>query len=347
MRSTTGLVRAHASGGYVLLFVMAVLVLLSFGALRLSQRADVLRDQTATSQDVATARTRMHSAWSQARYWLATRPLGFATSGFTDETPVRHDGRTYRMTDGGYVAIQDDRGLLPLNMPNRDLMLPTFMGLGASFEQASRLIAVLEDYIDEDDLRRINGAESREYLEAGLPLPRNRRLMLAQELERLPVWRDLPELRAKVTEWGGLRTQSEMNPNTAPLELLKLAYPRISDSQWELLDTMRQRQPFPSHLAARAATGIPFEEKLSDFQLGGAIRLRVWAPGSAQALEYNFWLLPSSLRAPWHIHSVGRVTNPLIADGSMSIQRAARPIEDFPTIKSNSSRPAEPDTEAP
>lgn len=336
----------HRSRGYVLLFVMASLVLISLGAVRLSLRVDTLRRQTAALKADADARLQIHSARSQVFYWIATRPLGNSSSGFIDEPQVVHDGRTYQMADGGYVAIQDDRGLLPLNVPSRDLLLPAFTAMGASFEQASRLIAVLEDYVDVDDLRRINGAEAQDYVDLGLPPPRNRRILFARELEGMPVWRELPDLRSRVMQLGGLRSQSELNPNTAPLEVLKLTHPRIADAQWQLFDSLRRRLPFADVRSAQAATGIPFDEKLSEFRLGGAIRMRLWAPGLAQALEYNFWLLPAGHRSPWHVHAVGQVANSLTANG-LTNPRATPPIENFPAPSLNPPRVAEPAQEDP
>ncbi|WP_457325705.1 hypothetical protein, partial [Roseateles sp. P5_E11] len=177
-------------GGYVLMLVMASLVLIGFVAARLSQRVDLLRQQAQSVQSYAEGRTQAYSAQALALYWLTTRPFGYAGSGFANEQLLTHDGRLYRTPGGGWVSVQDDRGLLSLNVPNQDLLLPVLTGLGASFEQASRMIAVLEDYVDEDSLRRINGAEAAEYAELGLPPPRNSRLMSVNELARMPVWRD-------------------------------------------------------------------------------------------------------------------------------------------------------------
>src|SRR5690606_27519206 len=90
-------------------------------------------------------------------------------------------------------AIQDESGLFPLILPD-DWHLDAFLASqGVKRELIPKLRDSLLDYIDTDDLRRLNGAEAREYRQARLPEPLNRRLLLPVELDRLLGWNELPE----------------------------------------------------------------------------------------------------------------------------------------------------------
>lgn len=337
---------ARSQRGYVLLLVMAALVLMVFGAERLAARVDQLRRQAQGLQDYAEGRRLAASAQATALYWLATRPFGYAQSGFADEPPLMLDGRRYAVEGGGWVAVMDDRGLFSINDPDADTLIPALTSLGASFDQATRMVGVLKDYVDADSLRQVNGAEKDDYRDLGLTPPRNQWLLTRDELARMPVWKDMPELLARFSPLAGLRREKVINPNTAPLEVLRLGWPRVADSQWALFDDLRRRQPFASADAARAATGIPFDDDHTLFHSSGSLLLTVGAPGLPQALEYNMWLIPEGDRAPWVIHAVGlRSLPPATAVDKQ--QASPSSIENFPNPSTYVARPAESASAAP
>ncbi|MCV2364683.1 general secretion pathway protein GspK [Paucibacter sp. DJ1R-11] len=318
---------ARPQSGYVLLFVMAALVVLTLVAARFALRLDLLREQGGLMQDQADADARVEDASAQALYWLSTRPIGVAALGFVDEQPLRMDGRVYRLPEGVLLRVQDERGLLSLNAPDRDLFLPVLVASGASLEQADRMIDILLDYVDTDNLRRLNGAEAADYAALGLPPPRNDWILSVAELARMPVWRDLPELREKLLPYLGVRRDKLFNPNTAPLALLRLIWPRVPNEQWDLFETLRSRAPFASAEAAQASTGIPFQGESLLFHASNAMRLQLWAPGLPQAREYNLLIRPTGNRAPWLIHEVTQLPRSVFTD-------AKTPVENFPVSNS-------------
>lgn len=333
-------------GGYVLLLVVAALALIAFGAERLASRVDALRRQAQSFQDLAEGRRLAATARARALYWLSTRPVGYAQSGFIDEPALMLDGRRYLVEGGAWVSVMDDRGLFSLNVPDKDTLLPALTSLGAGFDQASRMVSVLEDYVDADHLRRVNGAERDDYREQSLTPPRNQWLLTTEELARMPVWKDAPDLRARLAPWVGLRRESVLNPNTAPMEVLRLAWPRVPDSQWRLFEDLRRRQPFASADAARVATGIPFDDEHTLFHASGSLLLTIGAPGLPQALEYNLWLTPEGSRAPWVIHAVW--LNPAPRSGPAALSpRSSTGLENFPNPTALRPRPPEPAPEAP
>lgn len=293
-----------AQRGYVLLFVMAALTVVAIVAGRFAARIDSLRERALNMQQYADARLHVASAKAQALYWLSTRPMGFSSVGFADEQPLVLDGRSYRMESGAIVRAQDERGLLSVNVPDRDAMVTVLIQSGASLSDATAAIDVLEDYADIDSLRRLNGAEASDYAALGLPPPRNDWILSPEETARMPVWQRMPEVRAKVTGWLGVRRNKLFNPNTAPMALLRAMYPRVDPAQWDVFETLRRRAPFASAEAAIAATGIPFVGDNLLFHASNTLRMTLWAPGLPQSLEYNLLILPSGATAPWLIHEV-------------------------------------------
>lgn len=327
--------KRRGQAGYVLIFVMASLALVAFVATRFALRIESLREQALAMQAHAQARHEVESAKAKALYWVSTRPLGLASAGFADEEALRLDGRPYRLGDRVLASFQDARGLLSLNAPRRERLLAMLIGAGASFDQASAMVDVLLDYIDADSLRRLNGAEAGDYAALGLPPPRNDWLLSTDETARLAVWAAQPELRARVQPWLSLSRIEHFNPNTAPLELLKLLWPKASVEQWERFDALRRQAPFSNTSAAVAATGIAFDtaDETLLFHVSNELRLRLWAPGLPVALEYNLLILPTGDFAPWLIHEVRQSDRPASPDAD---QTAAK----FPDASKAAPRPA-------
>jgi hypothetical protein len=309
--------------GYVLLFVTVALTVVAIVATRFALRIDELRAQALTLQQYADARLQAGSARAQALYWLSTRPIGLASAGFIDEQPLMMDGRSYRTDEGALLRVQDGRGLLSLNKPDRGPLMAALVDAGASTEESAALIDVLEDYADSDNLRRLNGAEAPDYAAQGLPAPRNDWIASVDELSRIAVWHGKPELRAKMAPYLSVKRDSLFNPNTAPLDLMRSIWPKASKEQWDLFETLRRRAPFGDKLAAISATGIPFTSDELLFHASNALSLQVWAPGLPQSLEYNLLILPTANNAPWLIHEVRQTTRPATID-------AASPVANFP-----------------
>lgn len=299
--------------GYVLLFVTVALTVVTIVAARFAFRIDALREQASTMQSYAQGRLQASSARAQALYWLSTRPIGYASAGFADEQPLVLDGRPYDMGEGAQLRVQDSRGLLSVNVPDREALASMLQTSGAGFDQASAMLDVLEDYVDGDNLRRLNGAESSDYSALGLPPPRNDWMLSVDELGRMAVWSNW-EGRAKVSPWLGVHRIKLFNPNTAPLELMQSIWPKISKQQWELFETLRKRAPFANADSVLATTGIPFSGEQFLFHASNALRLQVWAPGLPQALEYNLLILPTGASAPWLIHELRQIPRPAPTD---------------------------------
>lgn len=325
----------HGQGGYVLIFVISALALAAFVATRFALRLDALREQALAMQNHAQARTVVEGGKARALYWLSTRPFGLASSGFADEQPLRLDDQLYEMRSGAWIRLQDERGLLSLNVPQRERWLAALIGAGASFDQAASMIDVLLDYTDTDNLKRLNGAEASDYAAAGLPLPRNDWILSVDETRRMPVWATNPLLREKLVSWSSVTRNDFFNPNTAPLELLRLLWPKVTQEQWNLFDRLRKTAPFADAGAATATTGIPFpaaDESLI-FHASNELRMQLWAPGLPMAVEYTLSILPTGIYAPWLIQEVRQSDRFVTPDAPQAAPK-------FPEASKDLARPA-------
>ncbi|MCH9013875.1 MAG: general secretion pathway protein GspK, partial [Proteobacteria bacterium] len=94
----------------------------------------------------------------------------------------RSDGTVYAWAFGGgevRISIQDEGGKIDLNGAPDELLRGLFLAaawtgpdgeiLGLDPSEADALVDAIRDFADADDLKRLNGAEDRDYEAAGLP----------------------------------------------------------------------------------------------------------------------------------------------------------------------------------
>jgi general secretion pathway protein K len=88
------------------------------------------------------------------------------------------------------ISIQDESGKLPINtMSEADLNRMLEESFDFDFGTARELSSMLIDWIDPDDSRHLNGAESEDYLRRNPPYrAANRPLQNLEELRLLEVW---------------------------------------------------------------------------------------------------------------------------------------------------------------
>lgn len=226
---------------------------------------------------------------------------------------LRLDGRTYQ--GSGYVAfaLQDEAGLFPLGWPD-DLQLDLFLAThGVPREQRAALRDALLDYVDLDDLRRLHGAESREYERLGMPVPPNRRLLLPHEIGRVVGWSSLPpSLRERMQEVSTTFQIGAVNLNTMPAELLPGWLPGCPET-CEAFLARREVQPFHSSADVRTILGVslPGEDGF-DYRYGasGTVRLTLWGrTGMAHRIHVELTPLADQ-RAPWRVLAAYPVSRP-------------------------------------
>lgn len=131
-----------------------------------------------------------------------------------------------------FVQIDDESGKLPINTMNEELLNKM---LEESFEfdfgTARELSSMLLDWIDEDDSKRLNGAESEDYLRRSPPYrAANGPLQSLEELALLEIWEDEffdedgrpNELFQKLSGMVSVYNSGTVNLNKASPEILEL-----------------------------------------------------------------------------------------------------------------------------
>jgi general secretion pathway protein K len=81
------------------------------------------------------------------------------------------------------IEVTDERGKVDLNTADAATLMQMFIGHGLDDQAAEYLAAAIEDWRDEDDIERTNGAEESTYSAYGLDLgPGNRAFVMTEEV---------------------------------------------------------------------------------------------------------------------------------------------------------------------
>ncbi len=84
----------------------------------------------------------------------------------------RTDGTVYAWPFGGgrvSVSIHDEDGKIDLNTAAVELLWGLFLSVGLDEDASAALVDAIADFRDGDGLHRLDGAEDRDYADAGLP----------------------------------------------------------------------------------------------------------------------------------------------------------------------------------
>ncbi|TKS52809.1 general secretion pathway protein GspK [Luteimonas yindakuii] len=227
------------------------------------------------------------------------------------------DGSVYLGLGDTRFTIQDESGLFPLVFPSDQRLDALLFSQGVQRELIPRLRDTLLDYIDADDLRRLNGAESREYRQARQPEPLNRRLLLPVELDRVLGWDELPEaVRRRLPDLVTTYYGGAVNLNTSPPELLPIHLGGCPET-CQLLAEQRTRRPFANSVEVLSAVGTRLEgDPAVDYRYMPAqeLRLTVWG-GTGAALRMHVRLSPlADQSAPWAVLAAYPVPRPASDD---------------------------------
>lgn len=290
--------------GFVLVLTLWMLAIITIAAGYLADRVMHAMELAQGAQKNTQVLLDLSETRAEILFRLGTTNLSLYGLGRGPDDSVALDNRPYRGVGGTIVRLQDNRGLLNLNIVSND-RLHRFLGiLDVPADQRGVLMDTLHDYMDADSLKRLNGAEAPEYAAAGLPPPRNERLSTPFEPRRILAWRGLNQL------WDNDRLPSlsttsysvALNPNTAPWEVLA-TLPGMTNEVARNIIVQRKLIPFASPDLFAQLSGIP--PALLFLQIimlpSDAVRVTQSAPGLSWALQYNVSLTPNEGNGPWRI----------------------------------------------
>jgi DNA uptake protein ComE-like DNA-binding protein len=301
----------HRQRGFVLVLTMGVLVVLALAAGYFAERVASAVDLAQQSRQNTTALMDMSNTRAELLYRLAT--TSFTVQGLgSGAARIALDDRPYRGLGNTRWQMQDNRGLINLNAVEDDRLMRLLGLLGIPAEQRAQLVDTLRDYIDADDLHRLNGAEKDDYLARNLPPPPNHNLATPWQAQGIIGWRDAPQLwqNARLVNLTSTSVANGLNPNTAPAEVLE-TLPGISADIAQRIIAHRQALPIVNLLQLAEVTGMPtqpFEEIIAVLP-SNSLRITQSAPGLPWALQYSVTLTPKSGKAPWQIDYSSRISH--------------------------------------
>ena len=249
---------AHKRRGGVLIAVLAIIALLSFLVTRFLQEASDSLQYRALFNEPPEARA---YAFSMLEAALAT----------LQEVAIIDDGKLYAPEQGwsdpiAYCGIQvpndwsvsvtitDATAKLPLNtIEESELNRILEQYFEFDFGTTRELSSMLLDWIDPDNSRRLNGAETEDYLDEYPPYrAANRPLQSLEELRLLKIWQDeffdengLPnESFKQLATIFTVEHQGSVNANSAPAAVLQSLAPEDDRFGEMLFDQIQDETPY-------------------------------------------------------------------------------------------------------
>ena len=275
--------RTRAQGGFVLVLVLAMLVVLGLLAgtiaavtARLAKQAQQRAQLTRDAVDIASTRATLLYMLSTQRMTLGgltvDNLVSFGEDGvrqITSQsdleswlptgTEIAMDDRTYRGIGDIRFSLQDDLGLFGVNWHSPALLERLLVQGGHPRPVPTEtLINRLFDYQDRDDLYRLNSMEAAGYRTAGLPPPSNLPLATPMEVMRVAGWKEALSFLAPAEITGTITVEavSVINVNTAPARVLRV-FAGMDEEKAARAIAFRKVQPFMTDAAFFEFLGLP------------------------------------------------------------------------------------------
>jgi Type II secretion system (T2SS), protein K len=294
--------RDRRATGFALVIVLWVLAGLTVVAVAVAssmrsnaQSVKLLRDRVLAEREFLSTSSRIKV--------IASTALPRVGSFLSLRGELMLDGRRTIVSDKESVLLHDSFGMVNLNSPYGEIWPNVLRYCGASETDVPALMDALADYIDVDNLKRLNGAESFEYSSAGLKPMRNAQLLSRDELWRVKGWSALRTAWKAhgcddiVTVRGGLG----FNRNTAPLSLLIAS--GMTEPQAAGLIGARSAGLAAAEAPNPASDGNPLM-RIAGGAVGGVFRVRHEMALLGWALQYEIELTSMASGGPWRVHEL-------------------------------------------
>ena len=211
-------------------------------------------------------------------------------------------GQRYAGIGNSGFSLQDETGLLSVNLPAAPAFRTLLESLGVPEADVALLVPRIRDYIDLDDELRLDGAEQVDYLRAGKPPPPNWFLSTPSELNRVLGFEGLLD----PGQWQRLRTMTTprmlgvVNFNVMPAEVVSALLGVDGEALAPLFEE-RAREPVWNVRRVLALTGQypPVDPARVVGTPSFFLRLSTWYRGGGPRTVVGVYLTLSSTVAPW------------------------------------------------
>jgi hypothetical protein len=260
----------------------------------LAQRQQLLKQRADAAQDFLSTR-------SEVLFWLSTSRMTQKGFGWGSQL-LKVDGRGYAGAGKSTIQVQDVRGLLNLNRPDRAKMTRLLLRCGADQTQTDSLLDALEDYAEKGELKRLNGAKSQEYSIAGLPAPRLSPLLGEPEIWRVFGWKALQPTWNKMHCFEDVTVHGDgrFNLGTATAGALE-AYGLTAEIAAQLLNERKSNEDAKAN-ATQTSGGEGAFMGVVDGQFPARVfRVTQSVPGLPWVYRYDLKLTSTQIITPWEI----------------------------------------------
>lgn len=293
--------------GFALAAVLWLLAGLTVLAAMISQSSQTSAERNMRLKQRADAEQEFLSSRSEALYWLASSVPTQDGYGWGAQL-LRVDGRLYEGAGKSALQVQDLRGLLDLNRPDRNRLGRLLLRCGAKEGQTDALLDALEDYLDRDSLKRLNGAEAFDYAAVGLPPPRNGPLLAEPEIWRIHGWAAMRQVweKEKCMEDVTVRGDARFNIGAASARLLA-SEDLGGDLARQVMDERSSNESALINILMARQQDSNFLGQPEGRWPGRRFRLTHSLPGMPVALRYEVKLTPEIDGTPWEISAPRRI----------------------------------------
>lgn len=265
--------------------------------------------------------------------------------GAMDKTPrgdeLSLDATLYSGVGGIQFTLQDHGGQYPLLLPGDASLDALLVAAGIDPAAVPALRDAYLDYVDADDVARLNGAEARDYARQDRPPPPNRFLLAPAEIRAIRGWDALePEVLLRLEAMTQPYAAGPLNLNAAPEPVLARVLGGECDGRCDRIRTERRRMPFVNSMDFEARTGVRLAgDPFVDYRFGPSesFVLTTWGRiGGGWRLHVR--LTPLADKAgPWTVLAAYPVPrppddttpqipeSPLLADAAPRRHAGARP----------------------
>jgi len=303
----------NSQGGFVLALSILILAAVLAAATAFASRLQLALQAAERNKAYTNTQIEFQNTHAEMLFRLAVQPRTIEGIGLEPEQRLIPDGRIYKISKYTGIQLMDGRATLNLNGAIPPQWLKSLlMSFGIKDQESDALLDILQDYIDGDNLRRLNGAEAPDYAAAGLPPPRNDILISPHELRGMLGWRALDTLwQQGFLDNVGVHTQGGINPNTATLRVLS-SIPNITPETARGLIEQRNAGKLLTIYDLIAAGAINDNSlNLNVAPVPSPTTLIThWNTDFGWGKRYSITLTPFSEYGPWRVDYVDQISKP-------------------------------------
>ena len=235
-------------------------------------------------------------------------------------------GQVYAGLGRMRFAMQDERGLAPVNISSSPTLSAVLERAGISPGDVERIVPRLRDYIDLDEDLSLNGAERFDYRQQGMAPPANWFLAGPMELKKVlgvgnlisqEQWRRLSPLLS-------VRGAGTYNFNTMQPQVLAALLDLDAEGVRAVLEARAERPLYrPGQIAMLTGRYPRIDEESIVMLPSPYVRIAIWPVGGARQSVAGFSLTPGGV-LPWRTEY--RYSELVLERGNEPPQQAATPL---------------------